>query len=685
MNIKWLNSKTLDSAFTKMGFITNVYTLLPIVIFALLLPHLLSAPLFVAFYVVLLLAWFSIHSLGFIRLPKRVIRLLLILSAIIIISTSYGFHFSQQAALSLLSIMISLKFLEVKNDQDKRNIFIIIYLGCFILITYFFHSQSLLLALFASVMSFILVLMLSAFSRKPQEPIPLVAHIKIIIQLFSKALPIAIILFLFFPRIPGPLWSLPDDNQMGKTGLSDKMYPGSVSNLVDSDEIAFRVDFKGKPPTADKLYWRGPVLSKTDGFLWTQENPRALHKPFNAIVTKTRDAISYTITLEPHQQKWLFALEMPSKIEGDTIQGFFISNDLQVINKHNIHQLTQYRVTSMTEFYLNPVRENELHNALYFPPSSNPKTYALGEQWRKQFNNKQDIVLAGLNYFKNQPFYYTKQPSIMENNPSDEFLFNYKRGFCEHYASSFVLLMRAANIPARVVTGYQGLEKNSIGNYYLVRQANAHAWAEVWLEHKGWFRVDPTAMIPPERIEADIFQTYLEGLSFSSLNLPELSAQQKTKIYRAYQKVKQSIDSMKHAWNNWVLGYDKTKQGLLLKLMGLNDSLQTLMLLLITSISGLLIIFQANNLYKQYKEKDRVYETYLLFIKKLNKKGLLISSAKGINNEGPEAIKIRAIKKFPNDALLIQTIVNHYIQIRYADNSAKSLKAEFINKVNSFK
>jgi hypothetical protein len=200
--------------------------------------------------------------------------------------------------------------------------------------------------------------------------------------------------------------------------------------------------------------------------------------------------------------------------------------------------------------------------------------------------------------------------------------------------------------------------------------------------------VDPTAMIPPERIEADIFQTYLERLSFSSLNLPdlpELSAQQKTKIYRAYQKVKQSIDNIKHTWNNWILGYDKTKQGLLLKLMGLNDSLQTLMLLLITSISGLLVIFQANNLYKKYKEKDRVYEIYLIFIKKLNKKGLLISSAKGINNEGPEALKIRAIKEFPNDALIIQTIINHYIQIRYADNSAKKLKAEFINKVNSFK
>ncbi len=584
--------------------------------------------------------------------------------------------------------MMCLKLFEIDNEQDRRNIFLVIFVAYFILISYFLHSQDIFLGAFILFNLFILTLVLSSFNRLPQSSLSLIKNASIISRLFTKALPIAIILFLFFPRIPGPLWTLPEFGQSGTTGLSDKMYPGSITSLVNSDEIAFRVSFQESPPTANNLYWRGPVLTKTDGFLWSQKKQQALKKPFSSIVSETSGLVHYTVTLEAHQKKFLFTLEMPIQFKGDTIQGAYLNTDLQVQTKNSLYQLTQYQVTSSTHFKFNTVFDNELQEALKFPKISNPKTYQLGKSWQNSLSDKQQIVTAGLNYFKDNPFYYTKQPDAMVVNPSDEFLFDKKRGFCEHYASSFVLLMRSAGVPARVVTGYQGIERNDVGDYYIVRQSNAHAWAEVWLDENssgktGWVRVDPTAMIPPERIEADIFQTYLGRLNFSTLNipeLPELSEQQKNLLYNAYNQLRQAIDAIKHTWNNWILGYDQSKQSLLLTLMGLSANGQTLIFLMLGCLITLLIVFQINDHYKKYKKTDQVLKSYLKFIDKLNQSGLGIKPC-----EGPEAIKHRVIQKFPEHQIIIQNIINDYLKIRYAEQGDKDLILSFITQIKHFK
>ncbi len=674
-----INSKLLP----QLTLFNSVHTLLPVVLFIILLPHLITTPLIITLYIITILLWFGLHTVGIISLPGQFLRFILIIFGLAILIINYGIVFSQKASISLLAIMVCLKCLEIQNEQDRRNIFPVIFLGYFILVTHFLHSQDIILGVFALVSTLLLTLMLNAFNRKPQGAMAFKDSLYLITHLFIKALPIAIILFLFFPRIPGPLWSLPNDGQAGSTGLSDKMYPGSVTELVDSDEIAFRIDFHDAIPRADRLYWRGPVLSETDGFLWSQTKHKVLQKPLSELVKNSSDAVSYTITLEPHRQKWLFALEMPSKVSGDTIKGFYFNNDLQLLNKNNIYQLTQYHVTSMTHFYLAPSSESELKSARLFPEFSNPRTYKLGRQWRQSIHDKKQIVTTALNYFKNNPFYYTKRPEIMTKNPSDQFLFDKQRGFCEHYASSFVLLMRAAGIPARVVTGYQGIEKNTIGNYYIVRQSNAHAWAEVWLAGEGWLRVDPTAMIPANRIEPDIFQTNLERLSFSSLNLPDLprlSAQQKTALYNFYRQLKQSVDNIKHSWNNWILGYDKSKQTLLLKLMGLNADWQTLIFLLIGGLLLIIVIFQLLHIYLSYKKTDKVYYYYLKFIKKLNQAGL-----KADSSEGPQALAQRAAKRFPQQNTAIKSIIKHYIDIRYGRSNTNNRREQFIREVKHYK
>jgi len=663
----------------------NSYNLLPIILLMTMLPHLYQTSPFILLTCLFFLSWFFLYSTGFVHLPDKWVIFFLILLSMVILNLQYGFIFSQKTALSLLCIMLSLKCLEIKNEGDRRNIFLIIFLAYFLLATHFFYSQDILLLIFVMLDGIFLTLLLIDFNRKPQHSLSFNKQINLLGQLFLKALPIAIILFLFFPRIPGPLWSLPDDGQSASTGLSDKMYPGSVSSLSDSNEIAFRIDFKKPPPSAEKLYWRGPVLSDTDGFLWSQNTSKKQisMKQLNQFVTEIHQPVSYTVTLEPHQKKWLFTLEMPVEISSDTMNNYYFNTDFQLLNRNTIHQLTRYQVISMTDFIFNPVSDNELSTALFFPEKHNLKTLALGRQWREKINHDKKIITTALNYYRNNDFYYTKQPGSMTSNPSDQFLFNQKRGFCEHYASSFVLLMRAAGIPARVVTGYQGIEKNEVGDYYIVRQSNAHAWAEVWLENEAWIRIDPTSVIPADHIEADIFNTNLERLGFSSLNIPNLtglSAAQKTALYNAWQKINQSIDNLKHHWNNWILGYDQSKQNLLLKLMGIQADWQHLIILLISGLTLVFISLKTFSFYQQYHQTDKVYYFYLKFISRLNHAGMSIELS-----ETPYQIKQQAINKFPKSASSIKLIIDLYIKIRYASQTDQQLIKNFIYQVKRLK
>jgi hypothetical protein len=337
----------------------------------------------------------------------------------------------------------------------------------------------------------------------------------------------------------------------------------------------------------------------------------------------------------------------------------------------------------MTDFKLNRIHQKELQESLQVSGEANPRTRALGEQWRQQFQAHRDIVQQGLDYFKNNPFYYTKLPDVMINNPSDQFLFDKRRGFCEHFASSFVLLMRYAGVPSRVVTGYQGIEENEVGNYYIVRQSNAHAWAEVWLADSGWTRIDPTAMIPPERIEADILDTSIERLDFSSLNLPDLNQlaqSQKTALYHFWKQLNQSLDNIKYTWNNWILGYDQSKQNLFLTLMGLNPDWKTLIMLLVASIMIILISLQLINFYNNYKQIDIIFRHYQKFLNKLNRSGLTISPS-----DGPEFIKQLTIKNYPQQRNQIISIIDTYLLIRYGNQSSAHLVQQFKQQIRQLK
>ncbi|MFK5986878.1 MAG: DUF3488 and transglutaminase-like domain-containing protein [Pseudomonadota bacterium] len=614
--------------------------------------------------------------------PKIINTSLVIINLLLIVKV-YGFHITQEVSISLLISMLCLKLLEIKDQHDYRNITIVIHLQFFLLSCAFLSSQGLGITLYSILVILFLLLLMMLMTHSPifinkLNLLPLF-KIRLFFQtnlkIISLAVPITLVLFILFPRIPGPLWTLPNLASSGTTGLSDSMYPGSVNNLSDSSEIVFRIDFKKDIPQASELYWRGPVLSQTDGFLWQQDknSSKKLKGKFSQRITQAENNINYTITLEPQKQKWLFSLEMGESISSQFVSDAYLSNNMQFLVKHVISRVVQYQVSSYTSFIFNSSSQAEIQQALIYPQGSNPKTLQLGKQWQQSAEQTgaqpAAIVKKALDYYVNQNFYYTRQPSIMVDNPSDEFLFQYKRGFCEHFASSFVLLMRAANIPARVVTGYQGMEHNKLGNYYLVRQSDAHAWAEVWLKDKGWIRVDPTAIIPQDHIKNDIFDYKNNEFGFLNLNYSDLhqlsqSLKQQFWTEKLARQFKQSIDVIQYSWNNWVLGYDQNKQRSFLALFGIKNQWQTLILLLTIIPLLIIAIFFYFNLIKKQKNSDKLVLLYQQLLYKLKKSGLKYSI-----HDGPENIKNKSLLQFPKQKAQLEYIFDYYIQLRYAKAS----------------
>jgi len=640
-----------------------------------LLPHLLKLPIIFTGYISLLVVWFTLHSFKGYKLPNKFIRLIFFVSALVLIFINFGIDFSQSMSVTLLVLMLCLKLFEIKNVMDRRNIFLIIYLCLFLIGSHFLSSQSIFMMIYNIVLLLSLSILLAAYNRQPQKLLPFKTLIRPPVAILIQAIPLTIIFFVFFPRISEPLWSLPDSNASSRTGLSDTMYPGRITELSDDSSVVFRVLFHGKVPSSQNLYWRGPVMSKTDGYTWSRYANQSNKRKTNDIFYEA-GKVEYTVTLEPQQQRWLFALDMPKSLP---IDGYF-SNDYQIITERKQLQVKRYRLTSFTKYTLPNLSKVERARTLKLPKNANPRTLELGEKWRAKFTSAEDIVEKAFTYFSQQPFYYTRQPSAMRDDPIDQFLFDYKEGFCEHYATAFVYLMRAAGLPARVVTGYQGVEKNGVGDYYIVRQSNAHAWVEVWLEDKGWWRVDPTTAVPPERIKADILNRQSRQLTFMNLNLPKLGLQKQNLFQDGFTFLKDNIDNMRYFWNEWVVGFDLLKQKSIMSLIGLSADIKNLVSLMV-GLGLFVILLLSFYWYVQAKKiNDPIRRAYQRFIHKLEKHDLTIP-----DYLGPVEVQQLAIQYFPKHKQIIKEIINSYIALRYAKNTKQVKPEDLIHKVHQLK
>lgn len=552
----------------------------------------------------------------------------------------------QNAGTALFVSMLVLKLMELRRKSDIRLVATLI--GFLVVVEFLFdQSPWLVLYLAAVVLGGIALLVdlnggLGEARRR--------GALAVAVRLSLQALPLTLILFLLFPRLSAPLWSLGLDPSKATTGISDSLEPGAISELVLNGELAFRARFEGTPPAADQLYWRGPVLWETDGRRWSVGQDIASTAPAGALVEAARP-IDYEVTLEPTDQRWLFALDLPDSVPEEA----FLSPDHQLIARQVVSAVKRYRVTSALDYRTASPNPARLAAGLQVPDNVTPRMRRLVEEWRSRSQSDLALVQAGLQFFNRESFHYTLMPPRLGANPTDEFLFETQRGFCEHYASSFAVLMRLAGVPSRIVLGYLGGELNRVGGYHMVWQSDAHAWVEVLIEGRGWVRVDPTAAVDPSRVDNSGASRMLGAGPSVRFTLEQADA-----IARFVRDMRLFADSLDAAWQDWVLGFSVEDQLALLQRLRLGElreyGLVALMLAALGITLGILVLASI----RERKPLDPLQTEYARFCRRLAGIGL-----DRLPNEGPMDYAGRVAAKRPDLAPTVERFMDLYIPARY--------------------
>jgi Transglutaminase-like enzymes, putative cysteine proteases len=618
---------------------------------AALLPQLLRLPPWFIPYCVALLGWRLAIDLRDWPLPPRWLRVLLTLVGIGGVLAGYRTLFGADAGLALLTVMLGLKLLELRSLRDAM---VVIFMGYFVVAGGFLVDQSIYVGVYLLVNVLLLTAALIALSHPagPQHPF----YLRRAGLLLLQALPITVLLFVLFPRLSEPLWGVPKTSSSASTGISDHMTLNNISELVDSEEVAFRVRFDGPVPPASQLYWRGPVLWVTDGRRWDPVSrdlpPRWQMLPGR--YDSLDDPVRYALTLEAHNAHWIFPLDLPASVPN----GMALTADFQLLSKRKVIARQRYELASHTRYVTGPLADEMYRLGLRLPTAANPRTRALAAQWAHL--PAQAIVDSAINHFRDQPFWYSRRPPPLGDHPVDDFLFTTRRGFCEHYAAAFVTLMRAAGVPARVVTGYQGGEVNPVSDYLIVRQSDAHAWAEVWLDSDGWVRVDPTAAIPPHRVEATTDAQRFRSTDAATLNIDLDWAQ------RALAELRYRWDAVNDAWNQWILGYNHQRQKELLEQLGLlRFGWQGVIALLAGAIAAVLGAVTIYLLLRMRGRHDALVRIYQRYCDKLARIGL-----RRAPHEGPRDFARRVAAQRPDLADSSDEIITLYIDLRYGKGDA---------------
>lgn len=486
--------------------------------------------------------------------PQRWIKALLVGASVAGVAVSGAGAMSLEAAVSLLMLAFALKLIEMKS---RRDAYLVIFLGYFAIATQFLFDQSITVALYELLAVCVVTAAMVGLNQLHTRVRPW-ASLRVASTLVSQALPFTIVLFLLFPRI-APLWSVPLPS-VAKTGISDVVKPGAFAALTQSDELAFRVVFDGDIPQARDLYWRGLVYSEFADGAWSM-GPQLPPIPRRLMPEPASGGISYEVLLEPTMSDWLFAMDTAfshtSKVS--------LSRDYRLRSADPVLSVFRYPVTSYPDFVMDPTLTPHLQTReTRIDKSDSPRAVAFAENLYARGASTEDFVRAVLAHIRAQPYRYTLNPPRLKDHGSvDQFWFETRAGFCTHYASAFVYMMRVVDIPARMVGGYLGGEVNPITNHLMVRQYDAHAWAEIWLPEAGWSRVDPTAAVAPERIETGL------TAALSAADLARLSVFTSVRFggWSVVNDLLYWADSLEHRWNLWVVGYDTHFQSEFLKRM----------------------------------------------------------------------------------------------------------------------
>lgn len=628
-----------------------LWLLIPLLL--VLVPHAAHQPLWISLSW-LLFALLSLHAARTGRqVVGRVLKMLLALAGAAGVLFHYGTVVGPAGGVALLTFLTGAKLLETNTARDRLGL---LFVGCFLLVAHFLDGQSPATAGYMAFAALALVAGMIATQRPDAAWRPTFA---LAARLLAQALPLALLIFLLFPRPQGPLWGLPQQ-VAARSGLSDRMSPGDISQLILSDELAFRAEFAGAPPPPAQRYWRGPVLWDFDGRAWHAATP-----PRGGPVAAEGlgQALRYSLILEAHGLHWLPLLGLPARLPELPGNPGRLGADLQWQTREPINQRLRYEVETYPEYLLEPELPPAWRaRALTLPAEGNPRARELALGWLAGAANDEAIVNQALTLFRAQPFFYTLNPPRLGASSVDDFLFRSRRGFCEHYASSFVFLMRAAGLPARVVTGYQGGEPNPLGNHLSVRGRDAHAWAEVWLAGRGWTRVDPTAAVAPARVERGVVAALPAGEHPGGLASLEGAWLRPLRL---------GLDLLNNRWNQWVLGYDQERQRQFLSSLNPLLAHWQSMIWALAMGATLLVLAIAASLWPRHANahRDPASREYRRFRQALARRGIPPGPA-----EAPEDYARRASGLRPELGNEIKRITRLYLECRYGPAAPANLR-----------
>ncbi len=596
--------------------------------------------------------------------PSKVFRLVAFGVGMTAVLISAGLRFDGEDFMVMLAVLAGIKPMEVHRQRDAMATVMVAY---FLVITslFVFENLAMILYLFLSVWVTTGVLIHVNHPREGLGP-----QMRLAGRLIGGAIPLMILLFLLFPRFSGSLWGTP----WGRTsysGFADTLRLGDVSRLILVDEPAFSVAFDENVPSADQLYWRGIVFQNFNGFTW-QPVPVEARRGRRV---GGKETVAYTVILEPHGQPYLFALDLPVEVEA--VAGAAFMTDHTIRAPWPIRQRFPYRARSSLADRRDAQRAPP---AVYLqlPRNRNPGAVELAARWRRDHSQPGSIVAAALAYFQDNGFQYTLRPDPLGINAVDDFLFVSRKGFCEHFASAFAVLMRAAGIPARLVGGYQGGQWNHVGGFLTVRHSDAHVWCEVWLSGRGWLRVDPTAAVSPDRIDLGI-ETALaqEGLPGFLQRNPHNT------LARWGRSVQQIWETLNMRWNVWFMGFSAQEQLELIRRLGLSVNRPGLWLLFVLLPAGgiglILLISYCGHRRREYALHDEALKLYTRFLNKMTRLGL-----PKMPHQGPLDYARTIRTEYPALREAADEITTAYIGLRYGCAGDPADLKELGRKVRRF-
>jgi transglutaminase-like putative cysteine protease len=603
-------------------------------------PHLLRLRPWISAFVLAAAAWRLIAERRGWRLPGTLARTVIALAATAGVFFGYATIAGLDGGTALLALMSALKLLETRTTRDHA---ILIFIGWFLCLAAFLYAQDVATTAWVLPVVWLLAAALFEVTRSSAQGRAALAATA---AMLVKAAPIALVLFLFFPRLAGSFWGAPSAER-AVTGLTEDMSPGDISELTLNDVVAFRVRFAGSAPPPALRYWRGLVLSHFDGYTWSRGESRFF--PMQSVRFEGAP-VDYTLTLEPTGQRLLLALDMVERWPGSVAARGW---DLALQSRRPIHAVTQYEARSYPRYRAGETLPASLRNLnLQLPRDRNPGTLALARRMRSRTPDDRAYAAAVLDMFRRQEFHYTLTPPGLARDSVDDFLFRTRRGFCEHYASAFTTMMRAAGIPARVVGGYQGGDWNPIGGYLIVRQSHAHAWSEVWLEGGGWTRMDPTAAIAPERIERGIESVTGAG-SLAGTLIAESGFGWRARMW---------WDAANARWNDWIVKYDREKQDSLFARLGVDDADWRHFGLALGAglVLGALVLVAWLAVEFRPRARDAAARAYRRFVRRLARRGIDPSVG-----EAPRDFARRVERLRPDLAAPARAITEIYLRMRY--------------------